>query len=133
MRVTDVYMFLLYLSTCHMTDYAFKKTQVTYVNITQVTDVNITQVIDVNNSSVLSRRLIMLKQLMKLNCTSIPSLSLSHHTNTHTKHTHTHTHTKHTHTHTPSLLTATIYHSLIRTQDFLKPGCQKRKKKNSIP
>ena len=32
-----------------MTDYAFKKTQVTYVNITQVTDVNITQVIDASD------------------------------------------------------------------------------------
>ena len=42
-------MFLLYMSTCHMTDYAFKKTQVTYVNITQVTDVNITQVIDASD------------------------------------------------------------------------------------
>ena len=40
MRVTDVYMFLLYLSTCHMADYAFKKTQVTDVNITQVIDVS---------------------------------------------------------------------------------------------
>ena len=53
MRVTDVYMFLLYLSTCHMTDYAFKKTQVTDVNITQVTDVKITQVTDVNITQVI--------------------------------------------------------------------------------